>query len=61
MNSLIPFFQPQGVVVIGASTSPEKLGYGVASNLTHSGYGSAIHFMGQKPGELFGQTIYTDL
>ena len=28
--SLLPFFQPKGVVVIGASTSPEKLGYGVA-------------------------------
>jgi len=37
-NSLTPFFHPQGVVVIGASTSPEKLGYGVARNLIQSGY-----------------------
>ena len=60
-SSLLPFFQPKGVVVIGASTSPEKLGYGVARNLVQSGYRGAIHFMGQKQGELFGHPIYTDL
>jgi hypothetical protein len=37
-SSLLPFFQPQGVVVIGASTSPKKLGFGVARNLIQSGY-----------------------
>jgi hypothetical protein len=37
-NSLLPFFQPKGVVIVGASTSPEKLGYGVARNLIQSGY-----------------------
>lgn len=59
--SLLPFLQPQGVVVIGVSTSPEKLGYGVARNLVQSGYPGAIHFVGQKSGELFGRPIYTDL
>ncbi len=60
-SSLLPFFQPNGVVVIGASTSPEKLGYGVARNLVQSGYQGAIHFVSQKKGELFGRPIYTDL
>ncbi len=60
-SSLIPFFNPKGVVVIGASTSPEKLGYGVARNLVQSEYPGAIHFLGQKSGELFGRRIYTDL
>ncbi len=60
-NSLLPFFQPQGVVVIGASTSPEKLGYGVARNLIESNYPGAIHFVGQKSGDLFGRTIHTNL
>ena len=59
--SLTPFFKPRGVVVIGASTSPEKLGYGVARNLIQSGYQGMIHFVGQKQGELFGRPIYTDL
>jgi acetyltransferase len=60
-SSLLPFFSPRGVVVIGASTSPEKLGYGTARNLIASGYQGAIHFVSQKPGELFGRPIYTDL
>ena len=32
--SLIPFFTPRGVAVIGASRDPSKLGYGVMLNLT---------------------------
>jgi acetyltransferase len=60
-NSLLPFFQPKGVVVVGASTSPEKLGYGVARNLIQSGYGGAIHLVAQKSGEVFGRKIHTSL
>lgn len=59
--SLLPFFQPNGVVVIGASTSPDKLGYGVARNLIQSGYAGAIHFVSQKQGELFDRPIYAEL
>lgn len=59
--SLLPFFQPKGVVVIGASTAPEKLGYGAARNLIQSGYRGAIHFVSQKPGELFGRPLHTEL
>ncbi len=62
MNSpLTPFLNPRGVVVVGASTSPEKLGHGVARNLIASRYPGAIHLVGQKKGELFGRTLYTDL
>src|SRR5829696_5101802 len=57
--TILPFFQPKGIAIIGASTSPEKLGYGVARNLIQSGYSGAIHFVGQKPGELFGRPMYT--
>ncbi len=60
-SSLIPFFAPRGVVVVGASTSPEKLGYGVARNLIQSGYAGGIHFVSQKPGELFERSLYTEL
>lgn len=59
--SLVPFFAPRGIVLIGASASPEKLGYAVARNLLHSGYRGAIHFAGQKPGELLGQPMYTQI
>jgi acetyltransferase len=60
-SSLSPFFNPRGVVVVGASTSPEKLGYGTARNLVYSGYTGAIHFVSQKSGELFNRPLYTDL
>ena len=60
-SSLLPFFNPNGVVIVGASTSPEKLGYGVARNLIQSGYQGAIHFVSQKQGELFDRPIYIDL
>jgi acetyltransferase len=60
-NSLTPFFHPRGVVVVGASTSPAKLGYGAARNLVNSGYDGAIHFVSQKSGNLFGRPIYTSL
>jgi len=60
-TSLLSFFKPKGVVVIGASTSSEKLGYGVARNLIQSGYQGAIHFVSQKQGELFRRPIYSDL
>jgi acetyl coenzyme A synthetase (ADP forming)-like protein len=62
MNShLISFLKPNGIAILGASTSPEKLGYGVARNLVQSGYRGAIHFVSQKSGELFGHALYTDL
>ncbi|MBK9600917.1 MAG: acetate--CoA ligase family protein [Anaerolineales bacterium] len=60
-SSITPFFSPKGVVVIGASTSPEKLGYGVARNLIQSGYRGAIHFVSQKSGALFDRPLYTNL
>ena len=60
-SSLLPFLSPRGVVVVGVSTSPEKLGYGVARNLVGSHYPGSIHFVGQKGGELFGRLLLPDL
>ncbi|MCJ7724579.1 MAG: acetate--CoA ligase family protein, partial [Anaerolineales bacterium] len=45
-------------VVIGASTHPEKLGYGVARNLIQSGYRGAVCFVNPKGGNLFTRFIY---
>ncbi|NOQ40431.1 MAG: CoA-binding protein [Anaerolineales bacterium] len=57
-SSLIPFFNPTGVAVIGASQDPTKLGYGLATNLHRSGYKGAIHFVNLKGGTLLGRPIY---
>lgn len=60
-SELLPFLNPKGIVAVGISTSPEKLGYGLARNLVASGYSGAIHFVTQRPGELFGQSTYRDI
>jgi acetate---CoA ligase (ADP-forming) len=52
-NSLTPFFSPRGISIIGASSHPEKLGYGVARNLIQSGYTGALHLVNPKGGEVF--------
>src|SRR5512138_2382100 len=60
-ESLRPLIKPRGVVVVGASSAPEKLGYGIARNLVGSGYSGAIHFVGRAAGELFGRPVYSDV
>ncbi len=58
--TLAPFFNPKGVVIIGASNDPAKLGYGLAINLVRSNYQGAIHFVNVKGGQLLGRPIYTN-
>ena len=48
--TLVPFFNPTGIAVVGASTAPAKLGFGVARNLAQSGYTGAIHFVNPRGG-----------
>jgi acetyl coenzyme A synthetase (ADP forming)-like protein len=60
-DTLAPFFTPQGVVVIGVSRDPTKLGYGLARNLLQSGYGGAVHFVNPKGDSLLGLPIYPDV
>ena len=55
------FFAPRGVVVIGASNDPAKLGHGLARNLVASGYGGAIHFVNPRGGRLFDRGVYADV
>lgn len=59
--SLEPFFNPKGVAIIGASTDPTKLGYGLSRNLMQSHYQGAIHFVNPKGGVLLGRLVYTKI
>ncbi len=56
--SLFPFFKPQGVVIIGVSQNPTKLGFGLARNLVQSGYTGAIHFVNPRGGTLLERPVY---
>jgi acetate---CoA ligase (ADP-forming) len=58
MGSLDHFFFPNGIVLIGASQDPAKLGYILAHNLTNVGYAGVVHFVNPKGGMLFGRQIY---
>jgi acetyl coenzyme A synthetase (ADP forming)-like protein len=51
-------FDPRGIALIGASTDPARLGYGMARNLLHSGYRGAVYLVNLHGGSLFGQPIY---
>jgi acetyl coenzyme A synthetase (ADP forming)-like protein len=54
------FFHPKSVAVIGASTSPGKLGYAVLENLIEGGYidVGTIYPINPKADEILGQKAY---
>jgi len=54
------FFHPKSVAVIGASTSPGKLGYAVLENLVEGGYADVgtIYPINPKADEILGQKTY---
>ncbi len=60
-SSLVPFFSPRGIAVIGASTDPSKLGYGLARNLVQCNFQGAIHFVNPKGGNLLGRPIHPSI
>jgi acetyl coenzyme A synthetase (ADP forming)-like protein len=56
-TTLIPFFSPKGVALIGATGDPTKLGYGLARNLVQCNYQGVIHFVNPKGGSLLGRPM----
>ncbi len=51
------FFNPDGIMVIGASSNPEKIGYVVLESLKNS-YGGRICPINPKGGEILGLKVY---
>ncbi len=52
------FTDPKGVAVIGASTSPEKLGYQVLHNIVRYGYEGRVYPINPKATEILGLRAY---
>ncbi len=52
------FTQPRGVAVIGASTSPDKLGYQVLHNIIRYGYEGAVYPINPTASEILGLRAY---
>lgn len=57
VNSLHPFFEPQGIVIVGARRS-FGFGYGLPLFLQKQGWGNRLYLVNPSGGELFGQNIY---
>lgn len=60
-NDLAPFFSPSGVAIIGASTNPRKLSYGIVKNLTEYGFQGGIYPVNPKADEVLGLKVYADV
>lgn len=60
-NSLSPFFSPQGVAIIGASSKPNKLSFGILKNLTSYGYQGEIYPVNPGSSEILGKKCYSDI
>jgi acetate---CoA ligase (ADP-forming) len=63
MSSLVPFFSPQGVALIGASRDPGKLSYGVMQNLTdpQHGFPGPVYPVNPKADEILGRRCYPSI
>jgi len=60
-NSLSPFFSPKGVAIIGASSKPNKLSYGILKNVTSYGYQGEIYPVNPGSSEILGNKCYPDI
>ncbi|HML39133.1 MAG TPA: acetate--CoA ligase family protein [Bellilinea sp.] len=60
-SDLTAFYQPRGVAIFGASTSPAKLSHGILRNLSQYGYRGQIVPINPKADEILGYRCYPDL
>ena len=60
-SDLAPFFSPTGVAIIGASTNPRKLSYGILKNMTEYGFEGGIYPVNPKAEEVLGLKVYADV
>lgn len=57
-SSLAPFFNAKGVAVLGASTNPKKLSYGIVNNLLSHGYEGKVYPVNPNATEILGIKVY---
>jgi acetyl coenzyme A synthetase (ADP forming)-like protein len=62
-TTLLPFFKPLGVAVIGASADPTKLGYGIMTNLLHpqNGFPGPVYPVNPRAELILGARCYADI
>lgn len=60
-SSLHAFFEAAGVAVVGASSNPRKLSYGILKNLVDSVYQGGIYPVNPGSTEILGKPCYSEL
>lgn len=61
MSDISAFFTPKGVAVIGASSKPNKLSYGILENLRKYGYKGAIYPINPNSDQILDLKCYDDV
>ena len=60
-GNLTPFFEPEAVVVIGASSVPGKPGHEVVRNILANGYAGKLYLVNPRGGEILGLPVQTSI
>lgn len=60
-SSLTPFFDAKGVAILGASTNPKKLSYGILENLLSYGYKGEVYPVNPNATEILGKKAYASI
>lgn len=58
VDSLVPFFRPRGVAVVGASPDPASIGHRLLDALVRCGYPGPLHPVHPRAGEILGLRAY---
>ncbi|MEW6486341.1 MAG: acetate--CoA ligase family protein [Thermodesulfobacteriota bacterium] len=60
-TGLKPFFEPDSVVVVGASQTPHKAGNDVIRNILANGYRGRLYLVNPRGGEILGHTVHPSI
>jgi len=58
---LTPLYHPRSVVLVGAGTTPGKLGARIVDNLVDNGFTGRVFPVNRRGGEIRGHRVYPDL
>lgn len=60
-STLTPFFKARGVAVIGASSNPRKLSYGILKNLIQFNYPGEVYPVNPGSTDILGKPCYAEI
>jgi len=60
-EDLAPFFEPDSVVIVGASSASGKPGHEVIRNIQANGYAGKLFLVNPKGGEILGLPVYPSI